>query len=362
MAGSLGFVSLPPLQSTPIVADMKTAAGAHRILVIGHVGMLGMELLAVRDMFEVASELHVQAGFPAAYEVEVASLAGGPLDLGRGLSLSGVVALRDDTRAIGTLVVVGGLGAPEVATADGELVDAIRAAAARADRVVSVCTGAYLLGAAGLLDGRRATTHWALAERFATEYPAVVLERDAIYLRDGNVWTSAGVTAAQDLVLALVEEDLGPERALQLARMSVVYLRRAGGQSQFSVHLAAPPARRQPIRDAQQHILLHPGADLSIDVLAAHVNLSPRHFTRLFRSEVGMSPGSYIELVRLEAARRGLETTDHTLARIADDAGFGTAENLRRVFVSALGVSPGEYRRRFSPRHSAAEIREPART
>jgi transcriptional regulator GlxA family with amidase domain len=341
---------------------MSKVAKPQRVLVVGHVGMLSMELLAARETFELAAELHVRAGHPEPYRVEVASLDGTPLDLGRGLSLGGVVALRDDVRPIDTLLVVGGLATPDVAARDAELVAAIRDAAGRADRVVSVCTGAFLLAAAGLLDGRRATTHWGLAGRLASEYPAVTVEPDAIYLRDGHIWTSAGVTATHDLVLALIEHDLGAERALQLARMLVVYLRRPGGQSQFSVHLAVPPARRQPIREAQQYMLAHPGADLSVPALANLVNLSPRHFARLFRAEVGMSPGRYAERVRLDAARREVETTDRTLATVAAETGFGTAENLRRVFVTALGVSPGDYRRRFSAHPDPVEEhREPAR-
>ncbi|HZZ45450.1 MAG TPA: helix-turn-helix domain-containing protein [Pseudonocardia sp.] len=328
---------------------MTDGSDGHRVLVVGHAGMLGMELLAVRDMFEIASQLQVQAGHPVAYRVEVASLDGAPLELGGGLSLDGAVPLRGDSERIGTLAVVGGFAAPDVAEADDELVAAIRSAADRAERVVSICTGAFFLAGAGLLDGRRATTHWGVADRLANAYPAVTVEPDAIYLRDGRIWTSAGVTAAHDLVLALVEHDLGAQRALELARMVVIYLRRPGGQSQFSVHLAAPAARRQPIREAQQYMLDNPGADLSLAALAARVNLSPRHFARLFSAEVGMSPGHYVERVRLEAARRSVESTDHPLAAIAAATGFGTAENLRRVFVAALGVGPAEYRRRFNP-------------
>lgn len=317
----------------------------HRVLVLGYTGALGLEVLAVRDMLEVASALEVEAGRACPYRIEVATADGAPLDLGRGLALTGTVSLDGP---IGTLIVAGGPGAVE-ATADQALVESVRGAAGRAERVVSVCSGAFLLAAAGLLDGRRATTHWGAAARLAADYPAVLVEPDAIYLRDGNVWTSAGATAACDLVLALLEADLGPDRALQLAREAVVYLRRPGGQSQFSVHLAAPMSRKDPIRDVQAYIVDNPGADLSLPTLAARANLSHRHFARLFRSEVGMTPGAYIERARLEAARRRVETTDHPLAAVAAGTGFGTAENLRRVFVATLGVSPGDYRRRFNP-------------
>ncbi len=321
---------------------------------VGHDGVLGMELLSVRDMFEAASFIAAQGGAPPQYDVRVCSLDGAPLDLGGGLRLDGVTALTGYAGPVDTVAVIGGLVAPDVAATDAALVDAIRAVAGRARRVVSTCSGAFLLAAAGLLDGRRATTHWFCAERLGEEYPAVDVDADAIYIREGQVWTSAGVTAAHDLVLALIEEDIGPETALAVARTMVIQLRRAGGQTQFSVQLAAPPARRQPIREIQDHVLANPSADLCLAALAARVHLSPRHFARLFRAEVGMTPGAYVERVRLEAARRSVECTDHPLAAVAADTGFGTGENLRRVFVAELGVSPAEYRRRFGLHRPAA--------
>jgi transcriptional regulator GlxA family with amidase domain len=329
----------------------------RNVLVVGHNGVLGMELLAVRDMFEAASLLSVNtasvhAGSGQPYDVEVCSLDGSPLDLGSGLTLGGVTSLAGHSGPVDTLAVIGGLVAPDVAATDAALLEAIRTTAGRARRVVSTCSGAFLLAASGLLDGRRATTHWFCGERLRDEYERVDVDTDAIYVRDGDVWTSAGVTAAHDLVLALIEEDLGPDAALAVARQMVICLRRAGGQTQFSIQLAAPPARRRRIRDIQDHVLANPGADLSLSTLAARVHLSPRHFARLFRSEVGISPGAYVERVRLEAVRRSVECTDHPLAAVAASTGFGTGENLRRVFVAELGVSPAEYRRRFGFRRS----------
>ncbi|WP_051343165.1 AraC family transcriptional regulator [Pseudonocardia spinosispora] len=195
------------------------------MLVVGHPGVHGTELFGVRDMFEIASHLAVSQGGPAAYRVGVATSEGMPLDLGRGLTLGGVTALREGTGRIDTLAVIGGMSAWDAAR-DAGLIDAIRASAGRSRRVVSTCSGAFLLAEAGLLDGRRVTTHWDCAQRLAAEYPALRVEPDSIYLRDGDVWTSAGVTAAFDLTLALVEHDLGPESALELARQFVVYLRR----------------------------------------------------------------------------------------------------------------------------------------
>lgn len=353
-------------------------AGPRNVLVVGHSGVLGMELLAVRDMFAAATLLAVSGGgWPDGggtasndgtdpgggyvsdggrppYEVTVCSLDGEPLDIGGGLNIGGVSSLRDHHGPVDTLAVIGGLVAPDVAAADADLVGAIRETAGRSRRVVSTCSGAFLLAAAGVLDGRRATTHWYCGERLQAEHPRIEVDTDAIYVRDGHVWTSAGVTAAHDLVLALIEDDLGPEAALAVARQIVVYLRRAGGQTQFSIQLAAPPARRRPIREVQDHIVANPGADLSLAALSSRVHLSPRHFARLFSSEVGMSPGAYVERVRLEAARRTVECTDLPLATVAADTGFGTGENLRRVFVSELGVSPADYRRRFGLRTAHA--------
>ncbi len=312
-----------------------------------------MELLGVRDMFECAVYAAGEEGLPTPYEVSVASLDGEALSLGRGLTLGGLVALRGFPAEIDTLVVIGGYVAADTAASDADLVEAIRVAAGRSRRVVSTCTGSFFLAAAGLLDGRRATTHWSAGERLDAEHPRVEVDIDAIYVRDGHTWTSAGVTAAHDLVLALIEEDLGPEIALAVARLVVICLRRAGGQTQYSVQLEAPPARRAPIREVQEYVVANPGADLSLATLAGRVHLSPRHFARLFRAEVGIPPGVYVERIRLEAARRVIECTDRPLAAVAADTGLGTGENLRRVFVAELGVCPAEYRRRFGLRASA---------
>ena len=334
---------------------MSKIVNGRRVVLVGHRGVHGTELFGVRDMFETASRLSVRAGLPPAYEVEVATADGAPLDLGGGLVLDGTVALDEDTGRIDTLVVVGGVSTWDTVADDPVLIVAIQVAANRSRRVVSTCSGAFLLAAAGLLDGRRATTHWDCAQRLAAEYPTVRVESDSIYLRDGDLWTSAGVTAAFDLTLALVEHDLGPERALELARQFVVHLRRSGGQTQFSVHLTSPPVRRRPVREVQQHIIANPGADLSAENLAARAHLSVRHFTRIFRAEVGMTVGAYVERVRLEAARRSVECTDHPIAAVAARTGFGTAENLRRVFVSTLGIGPADYRRRFQSHHHSGQ-------
>jgi transcriptional regulator GlxA family with amidase domain len=206
-----------------------------------------------------------------------------------------------------------------------------------------------VLAAAGLLDGRRATTHWAYCDRLARDHPGVAIDPDPVYVRDGHIATSAGVTAGIDLALALVEEDLGRDAALTIARHLVVFLRRPGNQAQFSAQLAAQTAHREPLREVQRFIAERPDADLSVGSLAARARLSPRHFARAFRSETGMTPGRYVDRVRLEHARRLLEDTADGIEEISRTSGYGTPEAMRRAFVKALGTPPAEYRRRFRP-------------
>ncbi len=255
-----------------------------------------------------------------------------------------------------TLLVPGGAGAM---SASGDVAGWLRQHAPAAQRIASVCTGAFLLAQAGLLAGRRATTHWAYAGALKRQFPDVIVDPEPIYVRDGNIVTSAGVTAGIDLALALVEEDAGREAALAVARHLVVFLRRPGGQAQFSAQLRAQVAQREPLREVQQWIAERPAADLSVERLAARAGLSPRHFARSFTAETGVSPGQYVDRVRLEAARRGLEETGDGIEQIARSCGYGTPEAMRRAFIRALGVSPASYRQRFraparpaSPRRS----------
>jgi transcriptional regulator GlxA family with amidase domain len=318
------------------------------ILIVGHPGVLGMEVLGARDIFEMANYWLAQQGRKPVYRVQLASLDGRPLQLWGGLELGPAVAV-DRWGAVDTLVVGGGLHAPEAA-ADDALVEAVRRVAGRSRRVAGMCTASFILAGAGLLDGRRATTHWLFGDELAARYPAVEVDTHPIYIRDGDVWTSAGITAAFDLILALIEEDLGVEAARSVARGLVVFLRRTGNQAQYSAQLAMQMADRAPFQELVQFIADHPDADLSLPALAARVHMSPRNFTRVFRSQLGLSPARYVERSRLETARRRLEETDLSMDAIADACGFGSAETLRRVFVQSLSVSPAEYRRRFATR------------
>ncbi|MEV0256904.1 GlxA family transcriptional regulator [Streptomyces sp. NPDC050732] len=283
------------------------------------------------------------------YLLRTASLGGGPVRASSGLTLVPDSTLAD-APAPHTLLVPGGLGTREEARA---LTDWLRENAPRAERLVSVCTGALRLAEAGLLEGRRATTHWAFCDRLAREYPGVEVDPDPIYVRDGHIATSAGVTAGIDLALALVEEDLGREVALTVARHLVVFLRRPGNQAQFSAQLAAQTARREPLREVQQWITEHPADDLSVDALAARARLSPRHFARAFQADTGLTPGKYVERVRIEHARRLLEDTSDGIQEVSRACGYGTPEAMRRAFVKVLGAAPAEYRRRFPPAPTA---------
>ncbi|MFF1448072.1 GlxA family transcriptional regulator [Streptomyces sp. NPDC058274] len=302
-----------------------------------------VQSLDVTGPIEVFAGADVYRG--GSYGIVTASLDGAPVRTSSGLTLVPDHSLAD-APAPHTLLVPGGPGTRD---ADPRLIDWLRRHGPRAERLVSVCTGAGLLAEAGLLDGRRVTTHWAYCAELARDHPAIEVDPDPIYVRDGNVATSAGVTAGIDLALALVEEDLGRDAALTIARHLVVFLRRPGNQAQFSAQLAVQTAQREPLREVQQWITEHPGDELSVESLAARARLSPRHFARAFQAETGMTPGRYVDRVRLEHARRLLEDTTDGVEEISRACGYGTPEAMRRAFVRTLAASPAEYRRRFHP-------------
>jgi len=274
-----------------------------------------------------------------AYTVELLAARRGPLRSSSGLELVVRHWFMEVRGGIDTLLVAGGIGARRVPS-DRALVRWLRRIAPRVRRLASVCTGAFLLAEAGLLDGRRATTHWGACRQLAERYPRVTVDPDPIFVRDGRVYTSAGVTAGMDLALALVEEDHGREVALAVARELVMFLKRPGGQSQFSVPLMAQTTDRQPLRELQAWIGEHPGADLSVAALARRAAMSARNFARVFTREVGMTPARFVERARVEAARRRLDV-------VATESGFSSAEIMRRAFLRTVRVNPAEYRHRF---------------
>jgi transcriptional regulator GlxA family with amidase domain len=281
-----------------------------------------------------------------AYEVEILGAEVGPLAASGGLRVMIDRSFHTIRGGIDTLLVAGGPGSHN-ALEDRALLAWLRRMAPRVRRLGAICTGSFILAEAGLLDGRRATTHWALSANFARRYPRVTVDDDLIFVREGKIYTSAGVTAGMDLALALVEEDHGREVALQIARYLVLYLRRSGGQSQFSTLLVAQEKDCEPLRKLQTWIAENPSADLSIAALARRAAMSPRHFARVFVREVGMTPGQFVEKVRIEAARRRLEESAQGVKGVAQDCGFGSADTMRRAFLRTLRVAPVTYRDRF---------------
>ncbi|MEU4701460.1 GlxA family transcriptional regulator [Nonomuraea dietziae] len=314
----------------------------RRVVMVIFEGFQLLDMAGPADVFAMAALLSGEGD----YQVEVTSLREGHVRAVNGIAIAVDTPLADVTGPIDTLVVVGGWATMEL-LANRELVDGIARLAGSSRRVTSVCSGALLLAEAGLLDGMRATTHWLAADELRGRYPRVEVDSDPIYVKEGQVWTSAGVTAGIDLALALVAEDHGHALARDVACALVVYLHRPGGQSQFSVPMNALPPRSEPLRELQAFIDANPADDLSVPALARHAGMSERHFSRVFTEQSGVSPGRYVELSRADAARRLLETTDHPLERVAREAGLGTPETLYRVFRRHWRISPGDYRRRF---------------
>ncbi|MEV8532400.1 DJ-1/PfpI family protein [Streptomyces sp. NPDC051211] len=309
-----------------------------------------VDLLDVTGPAEVFALANRETGGRAAYEVRLAGPEAGPVVTSAGVRLTADLAFADVGAAVDTLLVPGAVDLhPDgpVARVDGTVVEWVKATAPHARRIASVCVGAHLLAAAGLLDGRRATTHWSTAAQLAADHPQVKVDADPIFVRSGRVWTGAGISTCLDLALALVAEDHGEESALAVARQLVMYLRRQGGQSQFSVPLSRPAAARRDIDELRVFITEHLDDDLSAAALAGRMCLSERHFARVFRQETGTSPAAYVEAARVEAARRLLETTDLPLEQIAATVGMGSVETLHRAFRKQISATPASYRRRF---------------
>jgi transcriptional regulator GlxA family with amidase domain len=296
----------------------------------------------------------VQAGHQA-YALLVAAAASGLIRSSSGVQLMpDRIIDRGFQESIDTLLIAGCPNAADV-PADGMVIDWLRRRASKTRRFGSVCSGAFFLAAAGLLDGRRVTTHWAVADRLAGKFPSVSVDRDAIYVTDGKLRTAAGVTAGLDLALALVEEDLGREIAMKVASQLVMFFKRPGGQMQFTRKGEAVPAGRAALQELQRWVAANPGLDHSVASLAERMDISPRHFARLFRAEVGITPATWVEEARVSAARRLLELGNEAPKQVAMHCGFADTDTLRRAFARQLGVTPAEYRKRFA-RISASAI------
>lgn len=298
------------------------------------------------DVFKLGSDLLKKSRRTPAYEIELLSSDDSPIPTRSGVSLAGGKEWKKATRPIDTLLITTS-GIRSQAPFDAELLNWVRAASKHVRRLGSVCAGAFVLAAAGLLDGRQAATHWDLAATLAKMYPKVRVDGERIYTRDGHIWTSAGVSAGADLALAMLEEDHGHELALAVARHMVLFLHRPGGQSQFSSQLAAQAAEHHPIRELVPWIAENLNGDLSVPRLARRAGMSERNFGRIFQKEIGLTPARYVAQQRLETARRMLEETGENVETIAVRAGFGDGEALRRALQSRLRVPPALYRKRF---------------
>ncbi|MFE1023504.1 GlxA family transcriptional regulator [Streptomyces sp. NPDC058818] len=324
----------------------------RRLIVIVLFG--DVDLLDVTGPPEVFSLARRETDEAAGYEVVLAAETMAPVTTGAGVrvlpdttfdELSGL-----PTKSIDTLIVPGAVEVDDQRRVhpltDPAVVERVRQLAGRTRRVTSVCVGAHILAAAGLLDGKRATTHWSTARQLADDHPAVEVDADPIFIREGDVWTGAGISACLDLSLALIADDLGEEVALRVARQLVMYLKRPSGQSQFSVPLEQVSTTRR-IEDLRHHIMRNIAEPLTVADLAACAHVSDRQLTRIFKTELGTTPHAYIESARVEVARHQLESTDATLERVASTCGFGTVDTLVRAFRRRLDTTPTEYRRRF---------------
>ncbi len=312
-----------------------------RIVAVVFPEVQSLDVTGPTEVFSIAQRLG-----HAPYEIELVASSAAPVRASSGLRLVPDRAVSACRGPIDTLVVAGGLGTA-AARRDERLVAWLRDAAGRSRRVASVCTGAFLLAKAGLLDGRRATTHWDACAALRRNHPEVTVEPDPIFVRDRDVYTSAGVTAGIDLALALVEEDAGRDAALEVARQLVVFVQRPGGQTQFSAQLAHPAARRPTLRELQAWLPDHLDEDLTVETLAERAFMSPRNFARAFRREVGVTPAAYVASLRVERARLELEAGDAPVEVVARRCGFGTVETMRRSFRRRLHTTPAEYRDRF---------------
>ncbi len=332
-------------------------AGQPRdVVIVAYPGVQSLDLTGPLEVFHAADELIArERRSERGYRVRVVGGDGGSLMTSSQMTITPDAALGRAPSPVDTLIVAGGRGCPQ-AVADEALVDWLATAARAARRTASVCTGAFLLAETGMLDGRRATTHWAYARELADRYPRVHVDPTPICIRDGPIWSSGGVTAGVDLALAMLEDDIDRDAALTVARRLVVFLHRPGGQAQFSAAIPGRDASHGPLREAQRFAAANPGADLSVEAMAADANMSPRHFARRFHIETGVTPARFVERVRLEAARHQLESSCEPLALIAAACGFGTVETLRRVFLRALEVDPHEYRRRFRSSHLDEQV------
>jgi transcriptional regulator GlxA family with amidase domain len=323
----------------------------HLVVITVFPGIDAVDVAGPAEVFAMANIALPDSA--ARYEVRVVAAHSDVVPTSSGLRIGvdqhfAELQERPDTILVTGRVDVGDDDIP-TAVVDDEVCDWLCEHGPQAGRVATVCAGAHIAAAAGLLDGHRATTHWGTAQQLAADHPLVEVDPDPIFVRSGRIWTSAGITASMDLALALVGDDHGDDIALRVAQLLVMYVQRPGGQSQFSAALSLPAGNRTDIAELRRWIAAHLTDDLSVAALARHLAVTPRHLARLFHAEVGITPGEFVERMRVEHARRLLERTDLTTERIAAESGLGSVETLHRVFRTRLGTTPREYRQRFAP-------------
>jgi transcriptional regulator GlxA family with amidase domain len=309
----------------------------RKIVIVGPPPVQVLDVTGPLEVFSNAPDYDIQLANPGHERT---------LQTNRGVVLAEATPIADVRGPIDTLVIAGGPGA-ESGSYDASFIAWIAQAAGKSRRVASICTGAFLLAEAGLLNGKQAVTHWTFCDRLAREYPEVIVRPEPIYLRDGSIYTSAGITAGIDLSLALVEEDHGHETALRIARFLVMFLVRPGGQAQYSHMLSHQAVTSQPLRELQVWMLEHLGEDLTVESLAERIGMSARHFTRVCLRETGMNPGQFVDRMRVEAAQQIIDSSSRGLKEVADACGFKSADAMRRTFLRVLGVTAGEYASRF---------------
>ncbi len=323
-----------------------------RIGLIGFDGVQTLDLAGPIDAFASANQQ-----LPGAYQTMILSADGKCFTSQSGLQMKPDFAIAE-AEPLDTLIVAGGEGLRKLGRA-GQVAEAILVCAPKLRRIVSVCTGIYGLAPTGLLDGRRATTHWSHARDVAARFPGIQLQPDAIFVKDGRVYTSAGVTAAIDLSLALIEEDYGADLAISVARDLVVYLKRSGGQRQFSEPLRLQAKAGERFSELAAWMVSNLAGDLSVEALASKVALSPRQFSRTFKASFGLTPAAYVEILRLDGARHQLSTTSVSLKQIAGSFGYHSDDSFCRAFERRFGVPPSEYRCRFKSDYYAPTSRTP---
>lgn len=320
----------------------------HRVVIVAFGPAQMLDVTGPLEVFAMANACCNDAGKPMPYDLVVAAPESGPLMTTSGVALLATHSIYDASLQADTLLITGGIGA-RTAVHDSDLIDTLAALCKRVPRVASICTGLFPLAATGLLNHSRATTHWAHFDEFSALFPQVQLDQHALFVREGNYHSSAGVSAGIDYSLSLLESDLGRRLALEVARSLVVFLKRPGGQAQFSAPLAAEAAAEDPDRFAAltQWVMQNLTADLSVEMLAARVSMSPRNFARRFVETMNVAPGKYVEKMRIDAARRSLTDGNQSITRIAARCGFPSAEAMRLAFKRHLDIVPNDFRARF---------------